>query len=298
MATFNYYKVFYFAAFFKSFSKAAEVLYSNQPNVARSITRLESELGCKLFVRSNRGVRLTPEGEIMYKHVAEAYEAISAGEKELAEMQGLKAGSVAIGASETALSLFLLDRIEEFHDQYPSVHLKIRNSQALHTYHALKKGQVDFAVVIAPLDIGKEFRAEAVYQFQEALIGGRQFATYAERQLSFQDLAQLPLIGLTKTSSSYKFYANFFLQHGITYDPDIEAETVDEILKLVKHGFGCGFFPVNLARQEIERGEIFALKLEEEPQTQKTYLVYDPNQTRSLAVQKAIDFIGKRVGAD
>ncbi|WP_201331542.1 LysR family transcriptional regulator, partial [Lactobacillus nasalidis] len=201
MATFNYYKVFYFAAFFKSFSKAAEVLYSNQPNVARSINRLESELGCKLFVRSNRGVTLTPEGEALYRHVAAAYDALSAGEKELAEMQGLKTGSVAIGASETALSLFLLDRIEQFHHKYPGVHLKIRNSQTLHTYHALENGQVDFAVITAPLDASKEFRKEAIYQFQEVLIGGRQFDRYAGQKLSIQDLAKLPLIGLTKTSS-------------------------------------------------------------------------------------------------
>ena len=44
MVTYDYYRIFYYAALFKSFSKAAEVLTSNQPNIARTITRLESEL--------------------------------------------------------------------------------------------------------------------------------------------------------------------------------------------------------------------------------------------------------------
>ena len=52
MVTYDYYRIFYYAALFKSFSKAAEVLTSNQPNIARTITRLESELSCKLFIRS------------------------------------------------------------------------------------------------------------------------------------------------------------------------------------------------------------------------------------------------------
>ena len=38
-------------------------------NIARTITRLESELSCKLFIRSHRGVTLTPEGEALFKHV-------------------------------------------------------------------------------------------------------------------------------------------------------------------------------------------------------------------------------------
>ena len=65
MVTYDYYRIFYYAALFKSFSKAAEVLTSNQPNIARTITRLESELSCKLFIRSHRGVTLTPEGEAL-----------------------------------------------------------------------------------------------------------------------------------------------------------------------------------------------------------------------------------------
>ena len=34
---------------------------SNQPNVTRAIHNLESQLGCRLFIRSNRGAELTPE---------------------------------------------------------------------------------------------------------------------------------------------------------------------------------------------------------------------------------------------
>lgn len=115
MVTYDYYRIFYYAALFKSFSKAAEVLTSNQPNIARTITRLESELSCKLFIRSHRGVTLTPEGEALFKHVAIACEQLDLGREVISEMRGLKTGIVSIGASETALRLFLLDRIVSFH---------------------------------------------------------------------------------------------------------------------------------------------------------------------------------------
>ena len=60
--SYDSYRVFYYAAKFRSFSQAAAALYSNQPNVTRMIRKLESELGCALFFRSPQGVRLTPEG--------------------------------------------------------------------------------------------------------------------------------------------------------------------------------------------------------------------------------------------
>ena len=52
--TYDYYRIFYYAAKYKSFSQAATILMSNQPNVTRAIHNLESQLGCRLFIRSNR----------------------------------------------------------------------------------------------------------------------------------------------------------------------------------------------------------------------------------------------------
>ena len=76
--SYDSYRVFYYAAKYRSFSQAAAALYSNQPNVTRMIRKLESELGCALFFRSPQGVRLTPEGEKLYTHIAVAFESIEA----------------------------------------------------------------------------------------------------------------------------------------------------------------------------------------------------------------------------
>ena len=60
--SYDSYRVFYYAAKYKSFSRAAAALYNNQPNVTRIIKRLESELHCALFFFFFLGVRLPPEG--------------------------------------------------------------------------------------------------------------------------------------------------------------------------------------------------------------------------------------------
>ena len=63
---YDYYRIFYYVAQHKSFTKAAEALGNNQPNITRCMNNLEQDLGCKLFVRTNHGVSLTPEGQRLY----------------------------------------------------------------------------------------------------------------------------------------------------------------------------------------------------------------------------------------
>ena len=45
-----------------SLNKASEVLYVSQPSLTESVKELEKELGISIFIRSGRGVTLTPEG--------------------------------------------------------------------------------------------------------------------------------------------------------------------------------------------------------------------------------------------
>ena len=60
--SYDYYKTFYYAAKYRSLSKAAAALLCGQPNVTKAIGNLEAQLGCTLFFRTGRGVTLTPEG--------------------------------------------------------------------------------------------------------------------------------------------------------------------------------------------------------------------------------------------
>ena len=106
---FEYYKVFYYVAKYKNFTKAAHALGSGQPNVTRAMNCLEQQTHCTLFIRTNRGVQLTPEGEMLFTHVEAAISQIQTAETELNAHSGLEHGSISIGASETALNIYLLD---------------------------------------------------------------------------------------------------------------------------------------------------------------------------------------------
>ena len=75
------YKIFYEVARTGNISKAAKELYISQPAISKSISKLEENLGIALFSRNSRGVCLTMEGEMLYSHIATAFESIILGEK-------------------------------------------------------------------------------------------------------------------------------------------------------------------------------------------------------------------------
>ena len=111
---FEYYRIFYYVAKYRNFTKAARVLGNSQPNITRAKNCLEQQVHATLFIRTNRGVQLTSEGEELYNYVSAAMAQIFAAEEALSENDGLLYGNIVIGTSETALNIFLVDQLKVF----------------------------------------------------------------------------------------------------------------------------------------------------------------------------------------
>ena len=68
--SFDYYKVFYEVARSHSITLAASHLCLTQPTVTKYIQNLEAALGCQLFVRSQKGVSMTEEGQRLFRQIS------------------------------------------------------------------------------------------------------------------------------------------------------------------------------------------------------------------------------------
>ena len=241
---YEYYRVFYHVAKLRSFTQAAEALLNSQPNITRTIRNLERELGCTLFVRSNRQVHLTAEGEALYRHVAVAVEQLSAAEEEIARGQGLDGGVLRIAATEVALRVVLLPVLKSFRSAHPSVHIKLINDTTPAAIRDLTEGMADLAVVTAPISIPQELRSVPLMKVRETAVGGSAFAELAARPLSLEALTGYPIISLGEQTGTYGFYTRFFADNHMNFTPDIEAATADQILPMVKAALppagGCG----------------------------------------------------------
>ena len=254
------YRVFYYVAQYRSFTKAAEMLYSNQPNVTRTIKNLEQVLGCTLFNRTSRNVQLTPEGEELFSHIAPAMQQIKDGEETVLLHSKLKGGTISIGVSEIALHQVLLPVLERFRQEYPGIRLRIFNSNTQQAVLALKNRLVDFSLVTPPIDGSDVFLRRDVAVFQEIPVCGKAYQYLAAQLLTWEHLDTLPIISLCKGTSTHQLYSDWFRAHDLTFTPDIEAATADQILPMVRANLGIGFIPEQAAKKAAGDGSITILQ--------------------------------------
>lgn len=285
---FEYYRIFYYVAKYNNFTKAAHALGNSQPNITRAMNCLENATQCTLFIRTNRGVRLTPEGERLYTKVAAAIALIQTAEDEMTERAGLEHGSITIGASETALSIYLLEKLRRFHMEYPGIRIKIYNHSTPQAIQSVKSGESDFAVVTSPVPatVKEPLKIIKLQSFQEILTGGKTFATLADRELELGEIRNYPFICLGKETMTYQFYNHLFLEHGLEMKPDTEVATTDQILPLVKCELGLAFLPEPMARQSILQKEIVPIRLTEKIPKRHICMVYDLKRPMNTAAKQ------------
>ncbi len=280
---YDYYRIFYYVARYGSISKAASVLMNNQPNLTRTIKNLEGELGCPLFSRTNRGVKLTPEGKRLYEHIKIAFEQIEAGEAEIVDSKSLQNGSVYISASEVALHCCLLPIFKKYRALYPNIRLHVSNHSTPQAIEALKEGLVDFAIVSTPTVKSTNLEEITVRKFQEVLISSNAYKELKNKTVSFSDLTDYPLISLSSQTKTFDFYSKLYEGYGLAYVPDIEAATADQILPMVRSDLGLGFVPEDFIKGV---NDIFTVKTTEKIPMREICLIKRKGQLLSMAAKE------------
>lgn len=286
----DYYKTFYYVALSKNFTKAAELLGNNQPNVTRSMNNLEAELGCRLFARSNRGVSLTPIGEQLFQYVSAAMNNLEQGEEEIKKTLNIENGLVTIGSSETALRLMLLERLGSFHEEHPKIHFRISSYSTPQTIQALKEGKIDFAVISTPVDIKKPLHKTPLMTFQDVLIGGSKYRELASKTRSLNELMSYPFVSLPPETGTRMFYTQYFMNQHLSFHPEIEVAATDQIRLMVRYNLGIGFLPGMTWQQITLQGEeVCQIHLQEEIPKRQICLVTDESKVLSSAARKLRD---------
>ena len=291
--SYDYYRIFYYVAKYGNITQAAKILLNNQPNLTRAIKTLESELGCPLFIRNNRGMKLTPEGERLFGHIRIAFENIEAGEAEIIESRNLEKGTVFVAASEVALHCILLPVLKQYRTLYPGIRLKISNHSTPQAVDAIKSGIADIAVVTTPTLPSAMTEEVTVRKFHEVAVCSAAFSELLGEKVGFAELLSYPMISLGTQTKSFELYSDFFAEEGLHYHPETEAATADQILPIVKADLGIGFIP----REFLTGVEgVFVIETEKPLPEREIRIVKRHEQTLSIAAKELERLILKQQG--
>lgn len=238
------YKVFYHVANTLSFSEASKQLFISQSAVSQSIKVLEKKLNQPLFIRSTKRVQLTPEGEILLKHIEPAMNLIRQGENQLLEANSLNGGQLRIGASDTICRYYLVPYLKDFHRRYPNVHIKVTNQTSIACAKLLESGQVDFAITNYPNSgLSNTQNVRIIREFRDVFVANDEYKELKGKTISLKDLKQFPILMLDRKSTTSEFLHSMFQRHQLDLVPEIELSSNDLLIDLARIGLGVAFVP-------------------------------------------------------
>ena len=243
---FELYKYFSAVAKNKNMTKASEDLHISQPALSQSIKKLEDQIGCTLFIRNNKGMELTKEGQTLYDYVESAISLLKNAENELTSFKDLDKGEIRIGASTTITRTYLIDSIKKFHKLYPNIKINIYNDLTNNLLLDLQKGKLDYVIYNDDVNNIKDINSKVLYKIKQGFIYNPEFFNDIS---NLNELISYPLILQKKESNSRMFLDSFFLSKNITLEASTEVVSQELVLDLTESGLGIGFSNLDLVHK-------------------------------------------------
>jgi len=242
--------------------RAAERVFRTQPAVSMALRKLEEEIGAPLFDRSNRGFVLTATGELLFASAKRLLSLRDEALSEIRELHSLERGRVRIGANESAGNYLLPRLIQAFRQKYPNVRIDVSRQNSRQLIHDLRENAVDLSL-ISFLPEEKDIEALPVMSDELILIASPEHPVAKRKSLRISDLGNEAFIAHTVTSASRHKVVEAFRASNTTLQIVMEVAMIETIKKLIAMKLGIGFVPEMCVRDEIDRGELVRVRLED-----------------------------------
>lgn len=226
------------------FSRASALCHISPSTLSRTIHQLEAQLGAELFIRDNRSVKLTREGQ---RFALYARQAISDWEQLLADMQSEQEelrGELSVYCSVTASYSFLHVILDSFRNRYPQVEIKLHTGDPEHALDRIQNGTDDIAMAASPERLPAGIVFSPVGTTPLLFIAptdqpemARRFSTGSD-----VDIGKIPMI--LPESGVARDHVNAWLKQR-HIQPTIYAQVTgnEAIVSMVSLGFGIGVVP-------------------------------------------------------
>lgn len=301
MATsFDSYRLFYYVGKYKNITRAAEALFLSQSTVSRSMQSLEAELGIKLFERSQHGIILTREGEVLFEEISKACELIFSGEEKVHRMQQFSEGSIRVGVNDFTFQSFILPVLKEFHTDFPSVRLEISSVE-----HALDgasltscfEADIDFACLSSyPGMDDADVEREDIAEFNDILIAGKAFQELRDGSYYYYDItSRYPFVCRSDNASGANYVEQLMREKGINFCPAFNVNNLSLFAPMVAQGLCLAVIPSAYLDNYRDNDDIFEVKMKDPLPSRCISIVTSSKRQKSAASEEFIKRVKKYV---
>ncbi len=130
-----------------TFTEAARRAHLTQPALSASIRRLEEQLGARLLDRGSGGTVPNAAGRVLIPRARAALAAVEDGRRAVAEISGLHAGEVRLGAGATACTYLLPPILARYREAHPGVVYRLRELETERVRNSIAAGHLDLGII-------------------------------------------------------------------------------------------------------------------------------------------------------
>lgn len=280
----------------KNFTRAAQVLSLTQPAVSHHISQLEQELGVRLFVRGNGDLMLTPEGEIVLRYVRR----MKALEKKMAEElqeAGKRLTRLRIGITHTAESSIVAEVLARYTNENPGISITIVTDNINNLYDMLENFELDLAVVE-----GRSTRPELSAlmldtDYLVCVLANTHPLSHSS-MITLDEIRQEKLIlRLPNSETRVRFEAALAASGESIADFQVilEVDNVATIKDLIRKNLGISILARSACMDELRKGKLTALPIENLSMTRETNLVYHRDFAHKETLQDILALYKKQL---
>jgi DNA-binding transcriptional LysR family regulator len=270
------------------FTRAAHRLGIAQPALSQQIRRLEVEVGLPLVERTTRRVRLTEAGRLLVEQarrvLVEADHAVTV----LDDLRGLRAGRVAIGASQTMASVDLSRLLATFHRSFPAVEMVVQEDFSLELASALRGDELDLAFITVS-EPGDGLEARAVATEPLVCIVPSDHVLAQRGHIDLRDVKEESFIAFRRGATIRQTIEEATGERGFVPRVMFETNNVSRMRGLVATGLGIAVLPQTDA---VRMGDSVAtVPFSGASLTHTVYLGWRENRRHSPAAQAFVDLV-------
>ncbi|MCD7948610.1 MAG: LysR family transcriptional regulator [Oscillospiraceae bacterium] len=289
------YKVFYTVALTQNITKAAQALFIGQPSVSKSIRRLEESLQVQLFIRSKKGVVLTEDGAMLFRHVEQAMQALHAGETALKKHAQHTAGKLTMGVSTPIYQSVVLPHLKGFLEEHADVAVNIvDNSKSYEILDAVKSGLLDLGMLSRPPVNITGIAFIPITHMEEIVVAAPSYLSRFDTSDRKSFLEQISFISIGK-GNIMRDYSDLYLSElksafGVEVKPEIFTSNMNFIIELAMLEVGIGIVYRQLIEQELRDRNLVLLDFLPPIQPREICIVLKKNELRTAAIQEFVAY--------
>jgi DNA-binding transcriptional LysR family regulator len=296
-ATLRQFEVFLAVARAGSFRAAAETLHLSQPALSQHVAELERELAARLFDRLGRRVALTEAGRILEDHAQRIFATLASARENVAELEGLRRGSLHIGASTTP-GIYVLAPGGQVPGAYPGITLRVRIANSAAIEEQIRANELDLGVVGGHGVRAGEECLSAGLSDELVLVVPPGHPWAGRREIGVELLAAERLLIREEGSATRQVTERELELAGARIGPTMELGHTEAIKQAVMAGLGVAFLSIYAIRVEVETGRLFALRLRGHRIRRHFHVIHNEARTLGASAQAFVKLLERVSGAD